>query len=224
MDPDAAQAVFRGFAGRPADRLPLCAGLDVTDRVHALREALARVCDGSGSPVARFLQDAVPYYIEFYERTGVTGGAAMHDPLALAFAIDPALGTFETTRVEVETEGQWTRGMPSPTCEACATARGRWAGSRRRTPVSHSTSTSTASSPGSRAGCAHWSVHGMSASGGDTLAVLGAINVDLVVRGARLPTAGETVVGGEFSQHQGGKGGTRPSRLPERWACTEAWR
>jgi ribokinase len=44
---------------------------------------------------------------------------------------------------------------------------------------------------------------------GDTLAVIGAINVDLVVRGSRLPTAGETVVGGEFSQHQGGKGGNQ---------------
>ena len=47
------------------------------------------------------------------------------------------------------------------------------------------------------------------ATGGDTLVVLGAINVDLVVRTARLPAAGETVVGGEFSQHQGGKGGNQ---------------
>jgi ribokinase len=45
--------------------------------------------------------------------------------------------------------------------------------------------------------------------GGDTLGVVGAINVDLVVRGERLPTPGETVVGGEFSQHQGGKGGNQ---------------
>lgn len=44
---------------------------------------------------------------------------------------------------------------------------------------------------------------------GDTLAVVGAINVDLVVRGTRLPAVGETVVGGEFSQHQGGKGGNQ---------------
>jgi ribokinase len=44
---------------------------------------------------------------------------------------------------------------------------------------------------------------------GDTLAVIGAINVDLVVRGSRLPRAGETVIGGEFSQHQGGKGGNQ---------------
>lgn len=49
----------------------------------------------------------------------------------------------------------------------------------------------------------------MSRAGRDTLAVIGAINVDLVVRGARLPAAGETVVGGEFSQHQGGKGGNQ---------------
>lgn len=49
----------------------------------------------------------------------------------------------------------------------------------------------------------------MSRAAGDTLAVIGAINVDLVVRGSRLPAAGETVVGGEFSQHQGGKGGNQ---------------
>ena len=49
----------------------------------------------------------------------------------------------------------------------------------------------------------------MSSTGGDTLVVVGAINVDLVVRGFRLPAVGETVVGGEFSQHQGGKGGNQ---------------
>ena len=112
VDPDAAQAVFRGFSGREPARLPLCAGLDVTDRVQLSRAALDGICEHMpGSPVARFLQTAVPFYIEFYERTGVTGGAAMHDPLALALAIDESLGTFETTRVEVETDGLWTRGM-----------------------------------------------------------------------------------------------------------------
>ena len=112
VDPDAAQAVFRGFSGRPLAALPLCAGLDVTDRVQLSRPALDAICaPAPDSPVARFLQQAVPYYIEFYERIGETGGASMHDSLALAFAIDETLGTFETTRVEVETDGQWTRGM-----------------------------------------------------------------------------------------------------------------
>ena len=46
-------------------------------------------------------------------------------------------------------------------------------------------------------------------SGAPVLAVLGAINVDLVVSGAPLPAAGETVVGGRFDEHQGGKGGNQ---------------
>lgn len=41
------------------------------------------------------------------------------------------------------------------------------------------------------------------------LVVLGAVNVDLVVRGAALPAPGETVVGGVFGRHQGGKGGNQ---------------
>jgi purine nucleosidase len=112
VDPDAAHAVFRTFAGCEPSKLPLCAGLDVTDRVQLSRAALDAICEGApDSPVARFLQDSVPFYIEFYERYGVPGGAAMHDPLALAFAIDESLGTFEHTRIEVETDGLWTRGM-----------------------------------------------------------------------------------------------------------------
>jgi ribokinase len=46
-------------------------------------------------------------------------------------------------------------------------------------------------------------------SGPRPLAVLGAINVDLVVSGAALPAPGQTVVGGEFEEHQGGKGGNQ---------------
>jgi len=42
-----------------------------------------------------------------------------------------------------------------------------------------------------------------------TLAVIGAINVDLVVAGAALPRPGETVTGGTFARHHGGKGGNQ---------------
>jgi ribokinase len=42
-----------------------------------------------------------------------------------------------------------------------------------------------------------------------TLVVLGAVNVDLVVRTERLPASSETVTGGEFSRHHGGKGGNQ---------------
>ena len=42
-----------------------------------------------------------------------------------------------------------------------------------------------------------------------SVVVVGAINVDLVVSGAGLPKPGETVSGGVFAQHQGGKGGNQ---------------
>jgi ribokinase len=42
-----------------------------------------------------------------------------------------------------------------------------------------------------------------------TLVVIGAVNVDLVVTAARLPGPGETVIGGSFARHHGGKGGNQ---------------
>jgi ribokinase len=39
--------------------------------------------------------------------------------------------------------------------------------------------------------------------------VVGSVNVDLVASGKRLPAAGETVTGGTFSRHHGGKGGNQ---------------
>jgi len=110
LDPDAAQAVFHAFSG--ADPLPLCIGLDVTERVRFTRDQLREVCaPAPDGPVARFLSDAVPFYIDHYERTRGFTGACMHDPLALAVAIDERLVELTATRVEVECDGAWTRGM-----------------------------------------------------------------------------------------------------------------
>ena len=39
--------------------------------------------------------------------------------------------------------------------------------------------------------------------------VVGSVNVDLVVTADRLPAPGETVIGGRFAQHHGGKGGNQ---------------
>ena len=111
VDPEAAQAVFRGFAGVQDERLPIAVGLDVTERVKLGRDGVEAMCaPAPESALARFLRDSVPFYIEFYERFGSTEGASMHDPLALAIAIDPTLARLQTTRVEVETAGAWTRG------------------------------------------------------------------------------------------------------------------
>ena len=39
--------------------------------------------------------------------------------------------------------------------------------------------------------------------------VVGSVNVDLVVSVERLPGPGETVIGGRFARHHGGKGGNQ---------------
>jgi ribokinase len=39
--------------------------------------------------------------------------------------------------------------------------------------------------------------------------VVGSVNVDLVVRGERLPEPGETVIGGTYARFHGGKGGNK---------------
>ena len=55
--------------------------------------------------------------------------------------------------------------------------------------------------------------------------VVGSINADLVVRGERLPGPGETVAGGEFSRHGGGKGANQAvaaARLGARTALVAA--
>jgi len=112
IDPEAAAAVFRGFAGAPEERLPMAVGLDVTEDAKLTRVHLEEMCaPAPDSPLAWFLQASVPFYMDFYARTRGFDGACMHDPLAVAAAIDPQLCDWATTRVEVETDGRWTRGQ-----------------------------------------------------------------------------------------------------------------
>jgi ribokinase len=44
---------------------------------------------------------------------------------------------------------------------------------------------------------------------GGRVVVVGSVNVDLVIRGERLPGPGETVAGGTFERYHGGKGGNQ---------------
>ena len=104
VDPDAAAAVFE--AGLPIELV----SLDVTRKVvlaqTALTERLMR-CPGL---VARFILDFTLHGFAFGgEREG--GGIVLHDPLAMAVALDPSLVSFEPFFVEVEREGRLTRGL-----------------------------------------------------------------------------------------------------------------
>jgi purine nucleosidase len=138
VDPEAAGIVFEAFGGdgsgggsngRPAR--PIALGLDVTERARLLPEHLARLAalagcapDGSvaigpsggssaGStvnPIVRYLADALRFYMEFHSRYDHFYGAFIHDPLALATALDPTLVRTEAVTVDVELGGRLTTG------------------------------------------------------------------------------------------------------------------
>jgi purine nucleosidase len=111
MDPEAAARVFAAWSGVPSERLPRCVGLEVTERVPMSERDLADVCaPAPGSPLAELLGKALTFYIDFHLAFGRAEGGHLHDPLAVAAAIDPSLCTWTETRVEVELEGRWTRG------------------------------------------------------------------------------------------------------------------
>ncbi len=118
-----------GAAGGPAEAspqtrtsLPTALGLDVTERARMLPEHLAALADrarcaadgtrpdGSINPVVRYLADALRFYMEFHSRYDGFYGAFIHDPLALAAALDPTLVRTEPVTVDVELGGRLTTG------------------------------------------------------------------------------------------------------------------
>jgi purine nucleosidase len=111
MDADAAARVFEAWSGAAPAQLPRCLGLDVTEQVWLSDEDVAAICaPAPDSGLARLVRESVGFYAAFYASTGRYEGACMHDPLAVAAAIDATLCTWTMTRVEVELEGRWTRG------------------------------------------------------------------------------------------------------------------
>ncbi|MGA3058186.1 MAG: nucleoside hydrolase [Candidatus Limnocylindrales bacterium] len=141
VDPEAAKVVFEAFGAdgaRGADAgsasaarsaafapptRPLALGLDVTERAKLLPEHLAELAaragcspdgarpDGGTNPVIRYLADALRFYMEFHSRYDHFFGAFIHDPLALATALDPTLVRTEPLTVDVELDGRLTTGQ-----------------------------------------------------------------------------------------------------------------
>ena len=104
VDPDAASMVFA--AALPIDLVPL----DVTRQLLLTRGVLQGALGRIQSSRARFLEDFTLFGFEFGEsRNG--GGIFLHDPLAMAVAVEPNLVGFEPLHVAVEAEGRLTRGM-----------------------------------------------------------------------------------------------------------------
>jgi purine nucleosidase len=126
-DPEAARQVFEAFAAAP--RRPLGLGLDVTEKakvrpdhvVELARRAGSRPDDSialghgehpleatrsvASNPVVRYIADALRFYMEFHANHDGFYGAFIHDPLALAAALDPSLVRARAVHVDVDTAG-----------------------------------------------------------------------------------------------------------------------
>jgi purine nucleosidase len=124
VDPEAAKLCIAAF-GRPevteARRaaglppLPLALGLDVTERAKLLPGHLSALAARAGAavptnPVLRFVDDALRFYMEFHSRYDGFYGAFVHDPFAVAAALDPSLVRTEALTVDVELGGTLTTG------------------------------------------------------------------------------------------------------------------
>jgi purine nucleosidase len=138
-DPEAARIVFRAWAdalaGDPSIARPLALGLDVTEQARITPEDVVRLARRAGSrpddsialgrgedpmlatrsvagdPIVRFIADALRFYMEFHARYDGFYGAFIHDPLAVAAALDRRLVTTEALFVDVETVGELSTGM-----------------------------------------------------------------------------------------------------------------
>jgi len=101
-DPEAAMTVFN--AGWPITMV----GLDVTEHTLVTNADVAEL-EKKGGPEARFAAAVARFQIGTYQGTGF-GGGAVHDALAVGAVIDPSFLKTQDMRVDVETEGRFTRG------------------------------------------------------------------------------------------------------------------
>ena len=107
--------MFRAFAAE--DAAPLVAvGLDVTRRTQLLPEHLAGLavrCAGlpHAPSLLAFLEDSARHYFDLMEKSTGARVFTMHDPLAVAAAIDPSLIVTQRVAVDIETAGELTSGM-----------------------------------------------------------------------------------------------------------------
>jgi purine nucleosidase len=113
-DPEAARIVFRAFGG--VGGAPVIAvGLDVTRKTIIDDSDVAaigsRITDKPhGLKLTRFLEDASRFYFERMEKILGKRIFTMHDPLAIAVALDPTLVETRRAAVDVETTGRLTTG------------------------------------------------------------------------------------------------------------------
>jgi purine nucleosidase len=114
VDPEAMQAVLSAWESADGVGRPVALGLDVTERAKLTPDHLARLHSAAGpepnGPLLTFIDDALRFYMEFHSRYDGFYGAFIHDALAVAAGLDPALITTQALAVQVELDGKLTSG------------------------------------------------------------------------------------------------------------------
>ena len=103
-DPEAAAIVFN--AGWPITMV----GLDVTEITLVTDEDVARLEQKPG-PETTFAAAVLRFQIGTYKGTGIFHGGAVHDALAVGQVVDSTILKTQDMRVDIETDGKFTRGM-----------------------------------------------------------------------------------------------------------------
>lgn len=102
-DPEAAAVVFG--SGVP---VTMC-GLDVTHQALATPEVLARF-EALGTEIGSVCVELLGYFASAYRRLWGMPHPPLHDPVAVARVIDPAIVGCADANVVVELQGRYTRG------------------------------------------------------------------------------------------------------------------
>ncbi|ABK53247.1 Inosine/uridine-preferring nucleoside hydrolase [Acidothermus cellulolyticus 11B] len=84
--------------------------LDVTMRTLLREDQLAAIANAA-TPHGRFAWSVLQFYLDAYERRLATRTCPLHDPLALALALDPSLATYRSLPTRIELRGETSRGM-----------------------------------------------------------------------------------------------------------------
>ena len=189
VDPHAAAIVFR--AGLPITLVPL----DVTQQVRLTRDVLRSW--GSSAKPARLIRQMTEHFLHDQRRQH---GMSMHDPLAVAVALDPSLVQLTPLPLWVETQGTHTLGMtmvdrraPERQAQTPSTiAVALEVDAERALALFAERVLGRRSRPQSQPQA--------------SVFVVGSANTDLTVYTAHLPAPGETVLGNALLTTFGGKG------------------
>jgi len=109
VDPEAAHRVFA--AGLPLDIVPLDATRQAVLPRAGMRATLAR----SPGPLAGRIQAFSERGFRISHADG-EAGMALHDPLAVAVAIDPSMVKWEAVRLAIGPDGETQRASGAPNC------------------------------------------------------------------------------------------------------------